>query len=45
MKNLLLILLVLGLASCANKEGKIEEGEIASGEFLDDGTEDEALGR
>ena len=38
MKSLLLIFIILGLASCANKESKIEEGEIASGEFLDDGT-------
>ena len=38
MKGLLLTLFMLGLVSCANKEKNLEEGDLASGEFLDDGT-------
>ena len=36
----LLMLLILGLGACANKENKLEEGAIASEDFLDEGGEE-----
>ena len=46
MKNLRMMLflsLIWGLSSCANQEDKLEEGQVASEDFLDDGNDEDLM--